>query len=61
MKLVDSRLMKIAEAMNKLHSAYCACDDRNRKFFRDTFGKMTIMEAVQMFGEMDKVSEKIED
>tara|TARA_R100001129_G_C5199135_1_gene213256 strand:+ start:248 stop:682 length:435 start_codon:yes stop_codon:yes gene_type:complete len=60
-KLVDSRLMKIAEAMNKLHSAYCACDDSNRKFFKATFGKMTIMEAIKMFGEMDKASAKIED
>ena len=49
-KLVDSRLMKIAEAMGKLHSAYTACDERNRKVFRDTIGKLTIIEAVRMFG-----------
>jgi|MDSZ01.3.fsa_nt_gb predicted secreted protein len=60
-KLVDSRLMKIAEAMGKLHSAYTACDERNRKVFRDTIGKLTIIEAVRMFGEMDEVSAKIED
>jgi len=60
-QLVDSRLLSVAEAMNKLHSAYCSCDDRNRAFFKQTLGKMTVMEVIEMFGDMNHASENIKE
>ena len=60
-QLVDSRLLKVGEAMNKLHSAYCFCDSFNRATFRQTIGKMTVMEVIEMFGELDHVSENVKE
>lgn len=58
-QLVDSRLLKVGEAMNKLHSAYCFCDSFNRATFRRTIGQMTVMDVIEMFGELDHVSENV--
>ncbi len=58
-QLVDSRLLSVAEAINKLHSAYYYCDYRNRAAFKRTLGKMTVMEVIEMFGDMNHASANI--
>tara|TARA_R100001163_G_scaffold45860_1_gene34470 strand:+ start:2816 stop:3064 length:249 start_codon:yes stop_codon:yes gene_type:complete len=58
-QIENSRLLSVGEAINKLHSAYCYCDDRNRAAFKRTLGKMTVMEAIEAFGDMNELSENV--
>ena len=51
---------KAVRAANQIHSAWCECDSRERKIFFEKFGQLTIMEVVQIFGDNDEVSAKLE-
>tara|TARA_Y100000114_G_C11557422_1_gene230151 strand:+ start:224 stop:505 length:282 start_codon:yes stop_codon:yes gene_type:complete len=50
---------KAVRAANKIHSAWCECDLRERKIFFEKFGQLTIMEVVEIFGDNDEVSAKL--
>tara|TARA_B100000945_G_scaffold315442_1_gene314634 strand:+ start:129 stop:398 length:270 start_codon:yes stop_codon:yes gene_type:complete len=50
---------KAVETANQIHSAWCACDSRERKIFFEKFGQLTIMKVVEIFGDNDEVSAKL--
>ena len=45
---------------NKIHGSWCACDSREQKIFFEKFGQLTIMEVVEIFGNNDEVSAKLD-
>ena len=51
---------KVVKTANQIHSAWCACDSRERKIFFEKFGQLTIMEVVEIFGDNDEVSAKLD-
>ena len=51
---------KAVRAANQIHSAWCECDSRERKIFFEKFGQLTIMEVVEIFGDNDEVSAKLD-
>ena len=51
---------KAVRAANQIHSAWCDCDSRERKIFFEKFGQLTIMEVVEIFGDNDEVSAKLD-
>jgi len=50
---------KAVKTANQIHSAWSACDSRERKIFFEKFGQLTIMEVVKIFGDNDEVSAKL--
>ena len=58
--LAPSTGRKAVRAANQIHSAWCDCDSRERKIFFEKFGQLTIMEVVEIFGDNDEVSAKLD-
>ena len=58
--LAPSTADKVVRAANQIHSAWCECDSRERKIFFEKFGQLTIIEVVEIFGDNDKVSAKLD-